>query len=223
MRADLEKLKAEGGTQKADEAAEAPEYRGPGLMPLPPGQAEWMDQLRKDMLAREWPDPTAEELKDETFELIWQCIKTWDVGVSRYYAGYMGAIGNHAAAILHAIEPVRQRTRDTAAAFKRVHEENVELRAKLEAEKQKNLLDRKLFIFAACVQTWLAVDVQTHVPGITRCRAAWIQSQAFLVSPSVLGELGAAFNKEGSLAWQACDFVKTLCKEDQWPTWTILR
>lgn len=53
----------------------------------------------------EWPDPTPDELKSPVFEAIWQVIKTWDINVPGAYAGYMGAIGNHAAAILHGISP----------------------------------------------------------------------------------------------------------------------
>lgn len=54
----------------------------------------------------EWPDPTSDELKNPVFEAIWQAIKTWDINVPGAYAGYMGATGNHAAAILRGISPV---------------------------------------------------------------------------------------------------------------------
>ena len=100
-----------------------------------------------------------------------------------------------------------------------LHEEAAQRQAD---EKQKNLFDRKVFIFASLVQTWLAAPAFQSFT-LTPCRAAWIQGQAFLVSPSVLGEMGANFNAEGSLAWQVCDFCKTLSEFDQWPSWTELR
>lgn len=52
----------------------------------------------------EWPDPTEEELRSPLFEVIWQAIKTWDINVPSAYSGYCGATGNHAVAIVHAIE-----------------------------------------------------------------------------------------------------------------------
>lgn len=53
--------------------------------------------------ARHWPDPTPEMLDDARFNSIWQCIKSWDINVPAAYAGYMGATGNHARAILDAL------------------------------------------------------------------------------------------------------------------------
>lgn len=52
----------------------------------------------------EWPDPTPAELEDPRFNAVWEVIKTWDINVPGVYVGYMGACGNHAAAILHALQ-----------------------------------------------------------------------------------------------------------------------
>ena len=45
-------------------------------------------------------------LDDPTFNAIWQVIKSWDVNVPGVYIGYMGATGNHARAILDAVQAV---------------------------------------------------------------------------------------------------------------------
>lgn len=50
-----------------------------------------------------YTDPPAWMLEHPMFEAIWDEIKTWDVNVPTEYMGYMGATGNHAAAILLAI------------------------------------------------------------------------------------------------------------------------
>lgn len=52
----------------------------------------------------EWPSPTPAELDDPRFKAIWDVIKSWDINVPGVYTGYMGAAGNHAAAILHALQ-----------------------------------------------------------------------------------------------------------------------
>jgi hypothetical protein len=46
-------------------------------------------------------DPTPDEIADPLFDVIWQVIKGWDVDTDG--AGYHGATGNEAAAILRAI------------------------------------------------------------------------------------------------------------------------
>lgn len=54
-----------------------------------------------------YPDPTPEELQDPLFEAIWQVIKGWDLSEEQKDGenrGYMNAMGNHAAAILHAVQ-----------------------------------------------------------------------------------------------------------------------
>jgi hypothetical protein len=50
-----------------------------------------------------WPDPTPEMLASPEFEVVWQCIKKWDINVPDAYAGYSGATGNHVRAILDAL------------------------------------------------------------------------------------------------------------------------
>ena len=54
--------------------------------------------------AKPWPDPTLEMTKTPLFEAIWQVIKDWDINVPGAYVGYMGATGNHARAILEAVQ-----------------------------------------------------------------------------------------------------------------------
>lgn len=49
-----------------------------------------------------WPDPKPEDLEAEDFNLIWDCIKTWDINVPEAYEGYCGATGNHVMSILFA-------------------------------------------------------------------------------------------------------------------------
>lgn len=55
-----------------------------------------------------WPDPIPEELNSKEFEVIWNCIKKWDINVPDAYAGYSGATGNHVVAIMHALEGVTE-------------------------------------------------------------------------------------------------------------------
>ncbi len=38
------------------------------------------------------------------FDVIWNCIKTWDINVPGEYVGYCGAIGSHVRAILDALK-----------------------------------------------------------------------------------------------------------------------
>jgi hypothetical protein len=49
------------------------------------------------------PNPTAEDLASPTFEVLWQCIKTWDVGVPAYYTGHCGANGSHVKLLMNAL------------------------------------------------------------------------------------------------------------------------
>jgi hypothetical protein len=49
-----------------------------------------------------WPHPKPEDLEAEDFNLIWECIKTWDINVPEVYSGYCGATGNHVMQILFA-------------------------------------------------------------------------------------------------------------------------
>ena len=49
-----------------------------------------------------WPNPKPEDLEAEEFNLIWNCIKSWDITVPKAYDGYCGATGNHVMAILFA-------------------------------------------------------------------------------------------------------------------------
>lgn len=49
-----------------------------------------------------WPDPKAEDLESEDFNLVWECIKTWDINVPAVYSGYCGSTGNHVMQILFA-------------------------------------------------------------------------------------------------------------------------
>jgi hypothetical protein len=55
----------------------------------------------------EWPDPTPEMLQKPEFEVIWNCIKTWDINVPEVDGHlYSGATGNHVRAILDALDNV---------------------------------------------------------------------------------------------------------------------
>lgn len=49
-----------------------------------------------------WPDPKPEDLEKDDFNLVWECIKTWDVNVPEVYSGYCGCTGNHVMQILFA-------------------------------------------------------------------------------------------------------------------------
>jgi hypothetical protein len=52
-----------------------------------------------------WLDPTPEMLSSPEFNAVWNCIKSWDIGVPSVYQGYCGATGNHVRAILDALKP----------------------------------------------------------------------------------------------------------------------
>ena len=62
------------------------------------------NKMSDETVTTTWPDPTPEDLKDETFNRIWNCIKTWDISVPEQYGGYCGATGNHVVAIMNAIK-----------------------------------------------------------------------------------------------------------------------
>jgi len=48
--------------------------------------------------------PWYEEYKDTPeFEALWQCIKSWDIGVPEYYTGHTGCLGNHVMMVLKAL------------------------------------------------------------------------------------------------------------------------
>ena len=51
----------------------------------------------------QWPDPKPEDLESKDFNLVWECIKTWDINVPEAYNGYCKATGNHVMQILFAI------------------------------------------------------------------------------------------------------------------------
>jgi hypothetical protein len=50
-----------------------------------------------------WPDPTPEMIESNGFGPIWDCIKSWDIGIPGVYTGYSGATGNHVRAIMDAL------------------------------------------------------------------------------------------------------------------------
>lgn len=72
--------------------------------PLPNGSIELSigEVIRKDM-----PNPVHIDLMDPEFNAIWDVIKSWDVNVPEYYAGYCGANGSHAMLILNALRATR--------------------------------------------------------------------------------------------------------------------
>jgi hypothetical protein len=49
------------------------------------------------------PEPSAGMRTSAAFEVVWSCIKSWDIHVPESYAGYCGATGSHVAAILQAL------------------------------------------------------------------------------------------------------------------------
>ncbi len=54
---------------------------------------------------KNWPDPTAEMIRSKDFNAVWAAIKTWDINVPEVDGDlYSGATGNHARAILEALE-----------------------------------------------------------------------------------------------------------------------
>lgn len=51
------------------------------------------------------PNPTEADLKSPVFNALWEVVKTWDVNVPEYYAGYCGANGSHVKLLLNALQP----------------------------------------------------------------------------------------------------------------------
>lgn len=49
-----------------------------------------------------WPDPKPSDLIAEDFNLVWECIKSWDINVPEVHEGYAEATGNHVMSILFA-------------------------------------------------------------------------------------------------------------------------
>jgi len=53
-------------------------------------------------------DPTEKELESGVFNIIWDCIKKWDIGLPEDYKDghqlYSGATGNHVVAIIDALK-----------------------------------------------------------------------------------------------------------------------
>jgi hypothetical protein len=49
-------------------------------------------------------DPTPEQLSSPEFEAVWREIKSWDVNAPKEYEGYCHSTGNHAAAVLNALD-----------------------------------------------------------------------------------------------------------------------
>lgn len=52
------------------------------------------------LIKNKWHEPKPEDLKSDDFNLVWECIKTWDISVPEVYEGYCEATGNHVMAIL---------------------------------------------------------------------------------------------------------------------------
>lgn len=52
-----------------------------------------------------WPDPSPEMLASPDFAAVWECIKDWDIAVSKIPGQdmYSEATGNHVKAILDSI------------------------------------------------------------------------------------------------------------------------
>lgn len=48
-------------------------------------------------------DPTEAERADPLFDVIWNVIKGWDIGVPEAYPGYCGATAAHVAILLRAV------------------------------------------------------------------------------------------------------------------------
>ena len=61
----------------------------------------------KRLLELSWLDPTPEMLQSPEFEVVWRTIEEWDISVPHAYMGRCKATGNHAAAILYALQAIR--------------------------------------------------------------------------------------------------------------------
>jgi dihydrofolate reductase len=51
----------------------------------------------------EMPNPTDVDLNDPAFNALWEVVKSWDVNVPLYYAGYCGANGSHVMLLLNVL------------------------------------------------------------------------------------------------------------------------
>ena len=47
-----------------------------------------LQSVDMDIIKKEMPNPTPEEMASPQFEAIWNIIKTWDINVPEYYSGY---------------------------------------------------------------------------------------------------------------------------------------
>ena len=63
-------------------------------------------KLKNDIVRKEMPNPTPEEMASPQFESIWNIIKTWDINVPEYYSGYSGGNGSHVKLILDELKVV---------------------------------------------------------------------------------------------------------------------
>lgn len=59
---------------------------------------------RRQRGMKEMPNPTPEQLHDPLFTAIWEVIKSWDIDVPEYYAGYCGANGSHVMLLYNALK-----------------------------------------------------------------------------------------------------------------------
>jgi len=63
-------------------------------------------RLDMDIIKKEMPSPTPEEMASPQFEAIWNIIKTWDINVPDYYSGYSGGNGSHVKLILDELKVI---------------------------------------------------------------------------------------------------------------------
>jgi hypothetical protein len=68
--------------------------------------ARYIRVLKNDIVRKEMPNPTPEEMASPQFEAIWNIIKTWDINVPEYYSGYSGGNGSHVKLILDELKVV---------------------------------------------------------------------------------------------------------------------
>jgi hypothetical protein len=68
--------------------------------------ARYIRVLKNDIVRKEMPNPTPEEMASPQFEAIWNIIKTWDINVPDYYRGYSGGNGSHVKLILDELKVV---------------------------------------------------------------------------------------------------------------------
>ena len=65
-----------------------------------------LQSVDMDIIKKEMPSPTPEEMASPQFEAIWNIIKTWDINVPEYYRGYSGGNGSHVKLILDELKVV---------------------------------------------------------------------------------------------------------------------